>query len=278
MSVPIKDVDQTKQLLPNNILVEILTTGLVVVGQKGTGKSIAGKSITSEIIKRQPIPIQCKLFDTALNWRWAYEPILYQTITDKTRFFYSGKEHILFDIELIDEREITSFISETVLNDFYKQRELKKQWKGDRTKFGWKLYCLEEVQSSLSRFALMRTEGRKMLKMISECRNFNQSFIIIGQRLANMSTSLVERCSGYLFGKMIGDNDLRKVRRICGKDSGVDKKVKQLADFGQFIYFNGSSGYRFNCPKYEVITAPREWVIKEEDKLIWDHFYGRRII
>lgn len=276
LAIPVKKVDQSKEILPDPILSEILKTGLVIVGGKGTGKSIAGKVITAEIIQKQPLPIQCKIIDTALNWRWQFEPILFQEITERTRFIYSGKEHILYDTEFIDEDELMKFITKIVVNDYWKQRKLKKELEGNL--FNWMLYTLEETQSSMSRFALMRKGGRVMLKMISEGRNFNQLFIIIGQRLANMSTALVERCHGMLFGKMVGDNDLAKIRRKCGRDSGIDDEVKKLADFGEFIYWNGSSAYKFNCPEYNNETRPIEWVMKEEDKKIWEHFYGRHII
>lgn len=276
MTIPVTKVDQSKEILPDPILREILKTGCVISGGKGTGKSNAGKVITTEIIKKQPLPIQCKIFDTALNWRWQFEPILFQEITEKTRFVYSGKEHILYDVEFIDEKELMNFITRITVNDYWKQRNLKKELEGNLLE--WKLYTLEETQSSMSRFALMRKDGRKMMKIIAEGRNFNQSFIIIGQRLANMSTSLVERCHGMLFGKMVGDNDLAKIRRKCGRDSGIDIAVKNLADCGEFIYWNGSSAYKFNCPEYKSETRPIEWILKEEDKKIWSHFYGRRII
>lgn len=276
MAVEIKQVDQTKQLLPDALLREILKTGLVIVGGRGVGKSNAAKVITAEMIKRQPLPIQCKFFDTVLNWRWEFEPILFQEIDEKTRFVYSGIEHILYDIQLLETRDITFFIKKVIKNDFLKQMDLKKQLEGNLGE--WELYMLEEASSSLDKYALRRKEGKIMLRVIAEGRNFNQCFIIIGQRLANISTSLVERCHGYLFGKMIGDNDLNKVRRICGSASGMREEVKNLADKGEFIYYNGSSAYKFNCPLYKVDTKPRKWIMKEEDKQIWIHQWGRRII
>lgn len=271
----IKQVEPSQQILPLPIFRTILKTGLVIAGGKGTGKSNSGKVITSEIIKQQPLPVQVKILDTALNWRWMFEPILFQEITDKTRFIYSGNKHILYDVELFDEQSTLKFITKLSLNDYWKQRALKKELMGNL--LGWKLYTLEETQSTISRFALMRKEGRKMLKLIAEGRNFNLSFIIIGQRLANMSTSLVERCHGMLFSKMTGDNDLAKIRRKCGRDSGIDDAVKGLADVGEHIYYNGSSAYKFQCPEYKVTTAPKEWVMKEEDKKIWSHLWGKRL-
>jgi len=253
----------------------MLQTGILVGGGKGCGKSTVFKVVTSEIIRQQPLPIQVKLFDTACVLRWAFEPILRQTIDEKTEFVYSGKKHILYDINLMEPREIQSFISQVCLNDFIKQRDLKIEMEGNLLE--WNLYGLEETQSSLSTYALQRKEGKKLLKMISEARNFNQAFIVVGQRLANVSTALTERMQGYLFGRMIGDNDLAKVKRMCGSESGIHKMVKKLPQFGHFIYYNGSSAYKLYCPPYKCTTKPIEWKPKEEDRPTWEWLWGKRL-
>lgn len=265
---------QIEEILKLEVLIEILKTGLLIVGGKGCGKTNTLRVLTAEIIKRQPIPIQIKMFDTACNLRWAFEPILFEEITEKTRFVYSGNKHVIFDIDLVEQIAIQKFITQVVLNDYLKQRQLKVQMEGNLLE--WILYGLEETQNSLSRYALVRKEGKKLLKMISEARNFNQSFIIVGQRLADISTSLLERCQGYLFGRMFSDNDIQKVKRICGRESDIHEKVKKL-DVGDFIYFNGTSAYEFHCPEYKVSTKPEEWKIEEKEKKTWKWLWGRRL-
>lgn len=262
------------EILKPEILAEILRTGLLIVGGKGIGKTNAFKVITSEIIKNQPLPIQVKLFDTACNLRWDFEPIFYQTVDEKSRLIYGGNKHILYDIEIIEQGDMQRFINDIIIHDYLNQRKLKIEMKGNLME--WILYGLEETQNSLGRYALIRKEGQKLLKMISEARNYNQSFIIVGQRLADISTSLIERASGYLFGKMTGDNDLSKLRRICGSDIEMDDFVKKL-QLGEFIYWNGSSAYQFNCPKYKSGTVPLEWQPEEKDKKIWTWLWGRRL-
>ena len=75
-------------------------------------------------------------------------------------------------------------------------------------------------------------------------------FIFIGQRLADISTKVVERAQGYLFGRTTGDNDLQKIRRICGKSSEVHLKVSRLG-LGEFIYWNGVTAKQVKFKKYD---------------------------
>ena len=230
-----KEQIDNEKLLPSEIIEEILTTGIVIAGAKGTGKSNVAKFITSEIIKRK-MNIQIKAFDTCANWRLEYEPIVMQELNDLNTLdvVYNGKEHVLFDVEYSDPSDIQREIGYIINQDFTMARMEKKIYsKID----GWKLYCIEESQNILNSYSLNKKDGRFWLKAISEGRNFNLSFMFIGQRLADISTKVIERCQGYLFGKMTGDNDRNKVKRICGKASGIHDKITKLKR-GEFIYFN----------------------------------------
>lgn len=270
--------EPVKPILPDVILNGILKTGLVVVGGKDTGKSNAGKVIASEIIRNQPLPIQVKFFDTASNLRWNFDPILYQSIDEKTRYFYDGNEHILFDIALVDEVDILSFIERVILTDYYRMRERKEELGGHIDK--WILYMCEESQNLIGSYSLMRREGIRLLKFFSEGRNFNQSYILIGQRLADVSTKAIERCNGYLFGKMTGDNDIAKLKRIVGRDSAIVNDIKKLeVEKGQFLFYNGNSTYDFNCPKYDSKgEKPKPYILDLKNIPTWRFREGQRII
>jgi len=267
-----------KPVLPDPMLNGILKTGLVIVGGKATGKSNAGKVIASEIIRNQPLPIQVKIFDTCSNLRWDFEPILYQTVDEKSRYFYDGDEHVLFDINLIDETDILSFIEKVVYTDYLKQRERKEELGGHVDK--WILYMVEEAQNEIGTYSLMRREGARVLKLFSEGRNFNQTFILIGQRLADVSTRAIERCNGYLFGRMTGDNDIAKLKRIVGRDSVIIDEIKKLEiEKGQFLYYDGSSTYDFNCPAYDSRgQKPRPYILDLKQIPVWRFREGRKIL
>lgn len=245
-STPIDD------LIPEEVLKNILDTGLVVVGSKGTGKSNVVKCIVSEIIKRN-LNIQCKIFDTCCNWRNSFEPIPMQELNESSYLtpIYNGKESILFDVQYDDPELIEQKIGEMVYIDFRDNR-LKKNIYGSIP--DWKLYIIEEAQNVLNTYSLNKKDGRMWLKSISEGRNFNLGFIFIGQRLADISTKVIERAQGYLFGKMTGDNDLKKVKDICSKK--IANRVKELKQ-GEFIYYSGKKQIQLLlAPEYTSNTKP----------------------
>lgn len=246
----------SKQVLPPEVLKNILETSLIVVGAKQHGKSNSVKVIGREIIKQQAIPIQVKIFDTCQNWVHEFEPIPYQTINDDTRLVYGGKKHILFDIELMDIEKIMKFTGEVIKRDYIQQRELKRKM-GGKHFMEWKLYIIEEAQNILGSYSLTRQDGKMWLKMVSESANFNMGFIFIGQRMSDISAKIIERAQGYLFGRATGDNDIAKIRRKCGKDLGIHEDVKTLKR-GEFIYYFGKR-LPFNCPKYDGKTKPTLW-------------------
>jgi len=234
MSEPVKP----NPILPDIIRESILQSGLVILGSKSCGKTNAGKLIASEIIRNsQSIPIQVKFFDLAGNLKFDFEPILYQTIDDRTRFFYDGNENILFDINLIDEDDIFGFMEKVLLTDYYRQRERKETLGGHVDK--WILYFIEESQGVLSSYSLMRKTGGRVFQLFSIGRNFGQNFVLISQRLADLSTRAVERCNSYLIGKTSGDNDIAKLKRLIGKDSNIVDEIKNLnVQNGEFIFYN----------------------------------------
>ena len=259
-SLTIQDV-----LTDEKFIMELLKRGLLIGGGKGCGKTNAMKVVLSLLMRNKSDMVQVKVFDTALNLRWDFEDVLFQKINEGTRFVYNGKEHILFDTNLIEQADLMKFMGKVVLKDYLSQYALKEEVEGNTKLMRWYLYGLEETQSSLDRYSLMRKEGKLWLKMVSEGRNFNQSFLVVGQRLANISTSLVERIHAYMFGKMTGDNDIAKLKRIVGKNSKILDEIKKLevnekAGYAEFIYYDGSSSYIFKIPKYNNLgKKPKEW-------------------
>lgn len=265
-------------ILPRPVLNGILKSGLVITAGKGTGKSNAGKVWTADIIRNQPLPpIQVKIFDTASNLRWDFEPILCQEINEKTRYFYDKDEHILFDIALVDDEEVLKFMERVVMTDYLKQRKRKEELEGHNDK--WILYLVEEAQNILGTHSLMRRSGRRLLKLFSEGRNFGLSFIFIGQRLADISTKAIERCNGYLFGRMNGDNDLAKLKRIVGRKSSIADKVQKLEiGKGEFMFYNGGSTYDVTFPLYKSNgNRPRMFVPNVNDVPMWRYIEGKRM-
>jgi hypothetical protein len=249
------------------IIQEILDTGLIVVGAKKCGKSNATKVLASDIIKNNP-NIQCRIFDTCQNWMHGFEPIVCQKIAEDTHYLYTEEENVLYDISLIDVENIMETIGTIALYDYNRQRILKSVGKLDR----WIVYFIEEAQNILGSYSLSKKSGKLWLKMISEGRNFNMAFIMLGQRMADISAKAVERAQGYLFGRAGGDNDKKKIGRIVGnatikeelrKAKWIRVQGDRIVDIvpklnvGEFIYFNGMNGRIIQFPEYINTLKPK---------------------
>lgn len=253
-------------MLTKEILQEMLDTGIVLAGAKKCGKSNASKVFASEIVKEYP-NIQVRIFDTCQNWVHGFEPVLCQKINDETRYLYTGKRNVLYDIELMDIEKIMDDIGKIVSHDYNEQRLLKTQNKMER----WIVYFIEEAQNVLGTYSLSRESGKLWIKMISEGRNFNMAFVFIGQRMADISTKVIERANGYLFGRTSGDNDRKKINRIVGNatistrleneewirlsGNKISEEISTL-NTGEFIYFNGKEGRFIKFPNYVNASTP----------------------
>jgi hypothetical protein len=250
--------------LPKQIGEEMLKSGLIIVGSKGCGKSTTAKIILSQIINKTLLSdklICCKIFDSCQNFVHGFESIPYQEVESledsmshmddenvpERKLMNFGDKHMLYDLADEDVDTIMTQIGSVVREDFKLNREVKKI---DGNVGFWTLYCVEEAQNVLGSYSLTARTGKFWLKAISEGRNFNMSFIFVSQRLADVSTRAVERATGFLFGKMCGDNDKAKIRRICGKDAKVHEMVSELKT-GEFIYWNGISPYKIRFPSYD---------------------------
>jgi len=241
--------------LPDDLLKSILRSGLTILGGRGTGKSNVAKIINSEIIRKQNGHIQCKIVDKVANWVREFEPILYQNLDSDTEEIYFGDDHILFNAHFRSRSEIKQMVGKMVGLDY----ELQWLYKEHGVMDNWILYTIEEAQNILGRYGLTGKQGEEWMVFISEGRNFNMNYIFIGQRAADIATQAIERCEGYLFARMTGDNDLKKIARICGKDEGVHEIVPTL-DIGQFIYWDGESARKIvDVPLYETSTRPMLW-------------------
>lgn len=253
-------------MLNSEIIKEMLQTGVVIAGAKGCGKSNAAKVLSSEIIK---IPnIQCRIFDSCQNWKHGFDSsVICQTINEDTRSLYIGDKNVLYDIELMDIERTMDVIGKIVSYDYSVQRRLKAINKMER----YIVYLIEEAQNILGTYSLSRESGKLWIKMVSEGRNFNMAFVFIGQRMADISTKVIERANGYLFGRTSGDNDRKKINRIIGNatistrleneewirlsGNKISEEISTL-NTGEFIYFNGKEGRFIKFPNYVNASTP----------------------
>jgi len=242
------------------------------------GKTNLAKILISEIVRQRPLLTKVDVFDVAQVWRHNYlSSFKMQEINDNTVKVYDEPENIIFDIEYEDSEKIMQFMGNTVLLDYEDNRLRKKMANGKL--MDYKLYCIEEAQNSLGSYSLSRATYRIWLKMISEAGNFNMSFIFIGQRASDISTKAIERSRTYFIGKTIGDRNTKKLKGIIGNDAGIEQLQEPLAErakhlkLGEFIFWNGTTAWLFQCPKFEDIYPNEKPQLVEPPRPRWNRIW-----
>jgi len=237
--------------ISNDLLREILKTGLICVATKGHGKTNAIKVLTRELLHRGFANV--KVFDLALNWLFDFEQLTYQLLEQDTDIINAN--NCIYDFTLINNQNMINHAMQHLMKvDFHNKARMKLTCDGKI--YQWLVYVIEEAQNIIGSSALRGRENGFWLKAISTSRNFGLAYIFIGQRLADISTKAVERCGGYLLGKMTGDNDLRKVKALGGKE--LREQVKQL-EVGSFIYYNGNTTQQIDFPLFESYGRPKPY-------------------
>lgn len=236
-------------------LKSILRTGLVIIAQKYHGKTNTAKVICQRFQNEMP-NVGLKVVDSALNWAFNSSLDYYQII--ELRKPIANRKNCVFDCSLLKHPQlVTAFIRKLVLKDLEANIRLKLRQYGYIDKPI--LYIIEETQNILGTSSLKRDINAPILKFVSEGRNFGElSYILITQRPQSISTEALERVEGYLFGRLLGDRNLTKVRRIAGKN--VAKSVKKLKQ-GEFIYFDGDKAQHVNFDKYVSTHQPKRFGI-----------------
>jgi len=269
----IHPTNQTSEIIPKQILQNILKHRCNVIANPQYGKTNLCQVILAEFI-RQRFPCQIRVYDPCSVWRHKFlSSFKLQEINDQTYQVYDGQDNIIFDIEYIDAEKITQFIGNDILLGFERNRVRKKSTNNGKLN-DYIIHCIEETHGSFGRYTLSRKDGRTWLKLIGEGGNFGLSFLLVDQRLADVSASLVERSSLYLIGKLTGDNNIKKIQRVLGKDT-VDKsgqplseKVKTL-ELGQFLFYDGKEAQLFNCPLFEELYPNQKPQLIREPQRRW---------
>jgi len=226
---------ETEQITLEEIIQKVLDSGqLIITGVKQTGKTNTGFWLMRTLMNstlHKNLKMRTVIFDTVLNWRTQFDAIQYLDIKDFG--VLPTVLDLIVDLGYMDTNDVRNSIGQIVMNDFAKKRIMKEKFNGKVPYYD--VFLLEEAQNCLGQFALVGEVGRFWLKIISECKNYGMVFFFITQRLADVSTRIVERTRYFLLGSTSGDNDLAKIRRMGGR---------KLADYvstlkkGQFLLFD----------------------------------------
>jgi hypothetical protein len=261
-------------VIPQRFLTNMLSQRCNIISNPQTGKTNLTKVIVSEYV-RQGFPVQIKMFDTCQVFRHSFlESFKLQEINGNTSMVYRGEGNIIYDVEFDGSEKIMQFVGTEVKLNYHKNRELKKN--GDVEHI---LYVIEEAQNSLGRYALTRKSGDFWLKTISEGANFGLSYLFVGQRAADISTSVIERSTVSFIGKTTGDNNIRKVKSLIGDKAGEEQlgmpihEVAKTLELGQFIWWNGQEAWKFKCPLFEDLYPNQKPMIVSPPPKRWEKIF-----
>jgi len=254
------------------ILKSLVDNGkLLIVGLGGHGKTTAVMHLAREIMKTKEYQegvFKVKISDTANVWKWKFDEIPYIDVT-KSRKIPENEQALLLDLGFTDTDLNMSILESIVRADYYKQKALIDSLEGRLTTR--RIYIIEEMQNMFGSYSMSGKSGKFWLKEVSEGRNYGQYMIGLGQRLADISTKVVERTRYFLLGAISGDNDAKKLRQMFGSDRGREVTNNLLAlskyDFLWIDKENPESSYTLTFPKFEQNGKPYEWTAKPSDKI-----------
>lgn len=256
--------------IPDGIIDSVLRNGLILVANKGYGKTNALKILIQQLLIRNDI--RAKIFDPVGQFRFNFIEIPYLEINENTpNLIYNVNPfcNLLHDIGFIDPTLRRLSITDIIMRDFAMRRDERIANFGSIP--NWVVYAFEECQNLIGTYALSGNIGKFWLAFVSECRNYNMSYIMTTQRLADVSTKALERCGNYLFGKQSGDNDLKKIKRIAGEQ--IMNKVKML-DIGEFIYWEGNKGKAMQSGKFPLFKSDNHPYPIPKKKSFWVKILG----
>lgn len=255
----------------DNLKKAMLRKGLVVSAEKGFGKTNALMCLVSEL-RAIPIVIDYatqhafKLgsqFEVKfLSEKYWLKPTIRITRPIILDFSQTTKKQAGEILRDVIKKEY-HFRVQAVIKGFREGKTREQILKG----FKWLVFCLEESQDLIGRYLKQDDD----LATAMNCgRNYKITFVYLTQRIADLNSSLVERCA-YLLGKHIGDNNLRKISRILGIGRKKLKFIETLP-IGEFIFYEGSRIERLQFPKFEGFGRAYEFtrrIIKRKPKGLW---------
>ena len=250
---------------------------LFFVSEKGHGKTVACENLATEIIKRSNNKLI--VFETFPKWsrefgnasfmeipsNWIVETSKIMNVEkawiqhersftvlhgDLISQFLRENQHCIFLISNEDIEKI-AFFEYSIIYRFYRRQYdlLRKGYNLDRHYY----FVLEEAQNSLDSKILSSRLFRRYRKLFSEARNMNLHWILISQRMQDLSTYFRARCS-LAIGKIgLDDYDL-KLRRLL-KPINNGKQVLEL-DRGSFFFSSINDIVSF--PKFQP-SKPNEF-------------------
>lgn len=168
----------------------------------------------------------------------------------------------LFNIRYLNGRRIKYFIG-TALKILYRQQSSLENPKPI-------IVILEEAQNPFGTYSMNDDMSSELTTVFTQSRSdANIHYIVIGQRLNDISTKIVERLRPII-GYTIGQNSLRKIKSQLPKEL---KTVPQTLEAQTWLYLNGQDNPIFKSPRHEANGKPTRLKIPQsktaQDNELW---------
>ena len=247
----IKKLDEVLALATQN-------GGLMTIGSNQCGKSNAVMWLVRRIRDIETRESNVRVFDTCVNWRYNFDKVPFLDYS-----MWMGElpiaRDLIIDLTDPDPLMIKTTIAEIINQDYESKRILKTSLEGKIPYYSY--YIIEEMQNVFGSMALGQASGRFIYKTFCEGSNFGMVFIGLGQRLADISTKIVERRRYFLLGRANGDNDLQKLGRMFNAE--VSDKVSKLRvepanGISELLFFDkaDNNAYTITFPKFQQTAKP----------------------
>ena len=236
-------------MLVDEILGDLKAKSLMLVGVEGSGKTVMARWVVDHLVKQG---FHVTVFDSSTAW-WHNAPLPYKLrgYPEPPKLDLSG---VVVDIGLIPLEDRYKALSAYVGTEYRERYEEFLRNPDAEDCNPWRIHLIEEAQVNLGRGA-----KSTLLEWISQGRNIKMRGIYTTQRLAEVSTTIVERCS-LLVGAMDGDNNLRKLKNA----TSVEFK-DTVMDLGKWEFAYWSNGF-----KGKIRSPPVEYASPVENRS-WFH-------
>ncbi len=222
----------------HNLETAIKDYGLTIAASKSHGKTNAMMCILSSI-KAIPCVVDfATVHAFNLGSRFTVKFLNEKYLLKKPRI--NIDRPIIIDISQTRKPQASEIIKELIKNTYYDRvHEVINNFRNGQTERKlnkpWIIFCLEEANPTIGKYLKSDSD---LATAMAVGRNYNISFIFVTQRLAELNTALSER-TAYLIGKVVGDNNIRKLSRILAIPRNKLKFVETLPK-GQFLFYNGN--------------------------------------
>jgi len=235
----------------------ILNECCFISGGRRSGKTNLGILLVDQLLKSD---VQVKVIDSSRQWL-KRSSVPYYMKVELARVSSYGLFDIwdlpnvwncIYDCSRLTTAQLREFVQGMMRHDFQEAVILDEQ--GVKVKA---CYILEECQNLIPNSALRSYSFQEISRFVAQGRNFGLSYIALTQRLASVDSNLVEISGLKYFGKLEGDNNLRKAKAWLLKP--YLQQARDLA-VGEFFHQYGSKITLEKVPLFQSLTKPQLYI------------------